>query len=108
MQLGKCHAGTIISNTPSKALQCLRRTFDQPTDRASKDLSSGTSGNFKVKRCRRDRIHLLLQFIQQEKISNRDKLGERKGHCKQPPYPMTCCWNISTKYCGPPAAAEDL
>ncbi|GBN40252.1 hypothetical protein AVEN_106827-1 [Araneus ventricosus] len=25
--------------------------------------------------------------------------GERGGHSTQPPYPMTCCWNVSRMYC---------
>ncbi|GBL89393.1 hypothetical protein AVEN_225905-1 [Araneus ventricosus] len=24
--------------------------------------------------------------------------GERGGHSSQPPYPMTCCWNVSRMY----------
>ncbi|GBM31605.1 hypothetical protein AVEN_198463-1 [Araneus ventricosus] len=25
--------------------------------------------------------------------------GERGGHSTHPPYPMTCCWNVSRLYC---------
>ncbi|GBM97229.1 hypothetical protein AVEN_180108-1 [Araneus ventricosus] len=31
--------------------------------------------------------------------SNGFRLGERGGHSTQPPYPMTCCLNVSRMYC---------
>ncbi|GBN69720.1 hypothetical protein AVEN_272430-1 [Araneus ventricosus] len=33
------------------------------------------------------------------KRSNGFRSGERGGHSKHPPYPMTCCWNVSRMYC---------
>ncbi|GBM86971.1 Solute carrier family 52, riboflavin transporter, member 3-B [Araneus ventricosus] len=33
------------------------------------------------------------------KKSNGFRSGERGGHSTQPPYPMTCCWNVSRMYC---------
>ncbi|GBL99868.1 hypothetical protein AVEN_162859-1 [Araneus ventricosus] len=33
------------------------------------------------------------------KMSNGLRSGERGGHSTQPPYPMTCCWNVSRMYC---------
>ncbi|GBM44374.1 hypothetical protein AVEN_147383-1 [Araneus ventricosus] len=33
------------------------------------------------------------------KKSNRFRSGERGGHSTQPPYPMTCCWNVFRMYC---------
>ncbi|GBN13971.1 hypothetical protein AVEN_62030-1 [Araneus ventricosus] len=31
--------------------------------------------------------------------SNGFRSGERGGYSTQPPYPMTCCWNVSRMYC---------
>ncbi|GBL62173.1 hypothetical protein AVEN_208129-1 [Araneus ventricosus] len=33
------------------------------------------------------------------KKSNGFRSGERGGHSLQPPYSMTCCWNVSRMYC---------
>ncbi|GBO14223.1 hypothetical protein AVEN_16893-1 [Araneus ventricosus] len=33
------------------------------------------------------------------KKSNMFRSGERGGDSTQPPYPMTCCWNVSRMYC---------
>ncbi|GBM56165.1 hypothetical protein AVEN_85328-1 [Araneus ventricosus] len=33
------------------------------------------------------------------KKSNGFRSGERGGHSTQPPYQMTCCWNVSRMYC---------
>ncbi|GBL91181.1 hypothetical protein AVEN_195084-1 [Araneus ventricosus] len=33
------------------------------------------------------------------KKSNGFRSAERGGHSTQPPYPMTCCWNLSRMYC---------
>ncbi|GBN39232.1 hypothetical protein AVEN_259531-1 [Araneus ventricosus] len=33
------------------------------------------------------------------KMSNGFRSGERGGYSTQPPYPMTCCWNVSRIYC---------
>ncbi|GBL78048.1 hypothetical protein AVEN_143355-1 [Araneus ventricosus] len=33
------------------------------------------------------------------KKSNGFRSGERGGHSTQPPYPITCCWNVSRMYC---------
>ncbi|GBN97569.1 hypothetical protein AVEN_224851-1 [Araneus ventricosus] len=33
------------------------------------------------------------------KKSSGFRSGERGGHSTQPPYPMTCCWNVSRMYC---------
>ncbi|GBN88373.1 hypothetical protein AVEN_259528-1 [Araneus ventricosus] len=35
----------------------------------------------------------------QRKKSNGFRSGERGGHSTQPPYPMTCCGNVSRMYC---------
>ncbi|GBM54121.1 hypothetical protein AVEN_119850-1 [Araneus ventricosus] len=32
------------------------------------------------------------------KKSNGFRSGERGGHSTQPPYPMTCCWDVSRMY----------
>ncbi|GBM47863.1 hypothetical protein AVEN_91846-1 [Araneus ventricosus] len=32
------------------------------------------------------------------KKSNGFRSGERGSHSTQPPYPMTCCWNVSRMY----------
>ncbi|GBM23260.1 hypothetical protein AVEN_25996-1 [Araneus ventricosus] len=34
-----------------------------------------------------------------QKKSNGFRSGERGCHSTQPPYPMTCCWNVSRMYC---------
>ncbi|GBM44158.1 hypothetical protein AVEN_257105-1 [Araneus ventricosus] len=33
------------------------------------------------------------------KKTNGFRSGERGDHSTQPPYPMTCCWNVSRMYC---------
>ncbi|GBM09100.1 hypothetical protein AVEN_5284-1 [Araneus ventricosus] len=33
------------------------------------------------------------------KKSNGFRSGEGGGHSTQPPYSMTCCWNVSRMYC---------
>ncbi|GBM19585.1 hypothetical protein AVEN_383-1 [Araneus ventricosus] len=33
------------------------------------------------------------------KKSNEFRSGERGGHSTPPPYPMSCCWNVSRMYC---------
>ncbi|GBO41960.1 hypothetical protein AVEN_172376-1 [Araneus ventricosus] len=43
--------------------------------------------------------YTLCLMYPHRKKSNGFRSSERGGHSSQPPYPMTCCWNVSRMYC---------
>ncbi|GBM76108.1 hypothetical protein AVEN_18942-1 [Araneus ventricosus] len=52
--------------------------------------SCNVGGGFAYTRC--------LMYPHRKK-SNGFRSGECAGHSRQPPYPMTCCWNMSRMHC---------
>ncbi|GBM53654.1 hypothetical protein AVEN_101660-1 [Araneus ventricosus] len=43
--------------------------------------------------------HIRCLMYPHRKKPNGFRSGERGGHSTQPPYPKTCCWNVSRMYC---------